>query len=215
MELSHPPVTMQRLDNIRRKLANHAEALTPRKVGCRNAKHRAPRERAAIRIHCPCQHGCSEVADSAGVGEPERAVIATRQKRLSEGIARARRKTVAFRARISLIFVVQRDAREQYRLPECSHCVNGSEPARVPLGALAPLRGLMPPLGVAGAEACEEQPCRTNQAAHSAVELLPVRKRRVLARSSDRYRLAGRIAALQSAWESPGGAISRSVPAGA
>src|ERR1017187_4263637 len=117
MELSHHPVQMQRPDNIRRKLANHAEALTPRKVGCRNAKHRAPRERAAIRIHCPCQHGCSEVADSAGVGEPERAVIATRQKRLSEGIARARRKTVAFRARISQVFVVQRDAREQYRLP--------------------------------------------------------------------------------------------------
>ena len=117
-----------------------------------------------------------------------------------------RGKKVAFRARISQVFVVQRDAREQYRLPECSHCVNGSEPARVPLGALAPLRGLMPPLGVAGAEAREEQPCRTNQAAHSAVELLPVRKRRVLARSSDRYRLAGRIAALQSARQGIGSA---------
>src|ERR1039457_3455678 len=95
MELSHHPVQMQRLDNIRRKLANHAEALTPRKVGCRNAKHRAPREWAAIRIHRPCQHNRSEVADSASVGEPERPVIATRQKRLSERIARAREKTVA------------------------------------------------------------------------------------------------------------------------
>src|ERR1019366_4768587 len=95
--------------------------------------------------------------------------------------------------------MVQRGACEQYRLPEPRQGVDGPESACVSPGALPPLRRPMLPLGVAGAKPGEEQPRRTNQATHRAVEFLPVRERSVLGHSADRYRLAWRIATLENA----------------
>jgi hypothetical protein len=53
-----------------------------------------------------------EVADGAGAGEAERTVIATRQQRLFERIARAREESVARRARVAHVLMVQRGACE-------------------------------------------------------------------------------------------------------